>query len=186
MTADDDHESEGERDEPAEVAAAREEVVEAMARGAEVYGIKGSYGRLYGTLYFADGALSLDELVERSGYAKSTVSTAMSAMERFHLVRRRSIPGEGKKAYFEVERDLWYAFQQFLDQQVRREVDVMTRALEDAESRLEAAEGEAAEHALERVRELQRVYRRGEQAIDLLTSQRLERLSELVGRLRGE
>jgi DNA-binding transcriptional regulator GbsR (MarR family) len=184
MATDDDRGNETE--EPEEVAAAREEVVEAMARGAEVYGIKSSYGRLYGTLYFADGPLSLDDLVERSGYAKSTVSTAMSAMERFHLVRRRSIPGEGKKAYFEVERDLWYAFQQFLDQQVRREVDVMTRALEDAESKLEAAEGEAAEHTLERVRELRGVYRRGEQAIDLLTSQRLERLSELVGRLRGE
>lgn len=100
--------------------------------------------------------------------------------------RLTSSPGEGKKAYFEVERDLWYAFQQFLDGQVRREVDVMTRALEDAESRLEAADGEAAEHALERVRELKRVYRHGEQAIDLLTGQRLERLSELVGQLRGE
>ncbi len=101
-------------------------------------------------------------------------------------MRRRSVPGEGKNAYFEAERDLWCAFQQFLDQQVRRGADVMTRALEDAESKLEAAKGEAAEHALERVRELRGVYRRGEQAIDLLTSQRPERLSELVGRLRGE
>jgi DNA-binding transcriptional regulator GbsR (MarR family) len=185
--AGDEREDDGDgSEEPAAVRDARQEVIEAMARGAEVYGIKPSYGRLYGVLYFADGALSLDELVEQSGYAKSTVSTAMSAMERFHLVRRRSVPGEGRKAYFEVERDLWYVFQQFLDQEVRREVKLMTRALEDAEEQLEAESGEAAERTLERVRELRQVYRRGEQAIDLLTSQRLERLSTFVSRLRGE
>jgi DNA-binding transcriptional regulator GbsR (MarR family) len=159
--------------------AAREEVIEAMARSAEVYGIKRSYGRLYGVLYFADGPLSLDDLVERSGYAKSTVSTAMNSLERFHLARRRSVPGEGKKVYFEAERDIWYVFREFLDQQVRREIRLMNRALEDAEEQLAAAD---AGEDLERVRELQEVYRRSEQLIDMLTSDRVDQLSALAER----
>lgn len=169
-----------------DVATAREEVIEAMARSAEVYGFKRSYGRLYGVLYFADGPVSLDDLVERSGYAKSTVSTAMNALERFHLVRRRSVPGEGKKAYFEAERDLWYVFQQFLDQEVRREINVMTRALDEAETRLEDSDSATAERDLERVRDLQRVYRRSEQMVDILTSERLDQLSGIVDRFRRE
>lgn len=89
------------------VESARETVVEAMARSAEVYGLRRSYGRLYGILYYSPDARSLDDLVERSGYAKSTASTAMRALERFHVVHRRSIPGEGKRAFFEAERDRW-------------------------------------------------------------------------------
>ena len=171
---------------PAEVERAREEVIEAMARSAEVYGAKRSYGRLFGILYFAGEPLSLDDLVEESGYAKSTVSTAMTTLERFHLVRRRSIPGEGKKAFFEAEDDFWYVFQQFLDGQVRREVQMMSRALEEAESRLAEAEGERAERDLAQVRDLQSVYERSERLIDLATSERLDRLANLVERLRRD
>jgi DNA-binding transcriptional regulator GbsR (MarR family) len=86
-----------------DVDAACEEVIEAMARSMEIYGANRSYGRLYGILLFAEDPLSLDTLTEESGYAKSTVSTAMKTFERLYLVHRRAIPGEGKKAYFEAE-----------------------------------------------------------------------------------
>jgi DNA-binding transcriptional regulator GbsR (MarR family) len=168
-----------------DVAAARGEVIEAMARSAEVYGAKRSYGRLFGILYFAPEPLSLDELVEESGYAKSTVSTAMSALERFHMVQRRSIPGEGKRAFFEAEDDFWYIFQQFLDQQVRREIETMSRALDGAEAVLEEAEQEGVERDLERVRTLQRTYDRSETMVDVMTSERLETLMTLVERVRS-
>lgn len=171
MTAGDEHER------------AREEVVEAMARSFEVYGAKRSYGRLYGILYFADEALSMDELVAESGYAKSTVSTAMTQLERFHLVYRRSIPGEGKKAFFEAEDDLWYVLQQFLQQEVRREIQIMTRALDEAEARLQAADGAEVEADLEKVRELQAMYAQGETVIDVLTSRRVDQLKSLLERL---
>jgi DNA-binding transcriptional regulator GbsR (MarR family) len=90
---------------------ARETVIDAIERSAEVWGMKRSYGRLYGILYFALEPLSLDTLTERSGYAKSTVSSAMKTLERYHLIHRQSIPGEGKKAYFEAEMDFWYVLQ---------------------------------------------------------------------------
>jgi DNA-binding transcriptional regulator GbsR (MarR family) len=159
---------------------AREEVIEAMARSAEAYGAKRSYGRLYGELFFAAEPLSLDELVARSDYAKSTVSTAMNTLERFHLVRRRSKPGEGKRAFFEAERDLWYVFQQFLDREVRREIETMDRALESAVSLLEQAEGETADRDLERVRSLREMYGRSERFVDLVTREGLDRLRALL------
>lgn len=168
-----------------DIEAAREKVIEAMARSAEVYGAKRSYGRLYGILYFAPEQLSLDDLVEESGYAKSTVSTAMSTLERFHLVQRRSMAGEGKRAFFEAEDDFWYIFQQFLDQQVRREIEMMSRALEAAEMVLEEADQEEAQRDLERVRTLQATYDRSASMVDIVTSERIERLTGLIEKVRG-
>jgi DNA-binding transcriptional regulator GbsR (MarR family) len=167
------------------VADARETVADALARSAEIYGLNRSYGRLYGVLFFADDPVSLDDLVERSGYAKSTVSTAMNAMERLHLVQRRSIPGEGKKAFYEAQTDFWQVLQEFLKREVQREIDVMVRALDDAETALEAADGEQARRDLEKVRSLKRTYEYSDRLVDLLTSSSIERLTDLVDRLRG-
>ncbi|WP_135821342.1 GbsR/MarR family transcriptional regulator [Halostella litorea] len=168
------------------VEAARERVIAAMERSAEVYGFKRSYGRLYGLLFFAEEPRSLDDLVEESDYAKSTVSTAMSALERYHLVHRRSMPGEGKRAYFEAETDFWRVFQEFLRNEVLREVTVMSRALSEAEAELEAADTERAARDLEKVRRLRRMYDRSETMIDALTGSSFDRLTDLVGRLRRD
>lgn len=168
------------------VEAARERVIAAMERSAEVYGFQRSYGRLYGLLFFADEPRSLDDLVADSGYAKSTVSTAMSALERYHLVHRRSVPGEGKRAYFEAETDFWRVFQEFLRNEVLREVTVMHRALTEAEAELEAADTEQAARDLEKVRRLRRMYDRSETMIDTLTGSSVDRLADLVSRLRRD
>jgi len=171
-------------DEP--VTEAREEVIDAFERAGEVWGFKRSYGRLYGVLFFADEPLSLSDLADRSSYAKSTVSTAMSAMERYHLVQRRSIPGEGKTAFFEAERDFWYVFQQFLTQEVSREITVMLRALESAEDSLENADSDQASRDLEKVRQLKTMYDRSERLVGLLQRESIDRLAGLVSRLRSD
>ena len=173
-------------DESTEVEAAREEVIEAMARSAEVWGAKRSYGRLFGVLFFADEPLSLDALTAESGYAKSTVSTAMSTLERYHLVRRRSLPGEGKKAFFEAETDLWYVLQQFLQNEITREIRVMSRALDSAAETLEDAEGEQAARDLEKVRKLQRIYDRSERVVSAVTGTSADRLAGLFDRFTSD
>jgi DNA-binding transcriptional regulator GbsR (MarR family) len=169
-----------------DVTAAREEVIEALARSAEVYGAKRSYGRLFGILYFADEPLSMDDLVEESGYAKSTVSTAMSTLERFQLVRRRTRAGEGKRAFFEAEEDFWYIFQQFLDQRVRREIEMMTRSLRAAEMVLEQGDDERSERDLDRVRTLKRTYDRAETVVDAFATEPLDRLATVIEAQDGE
>lgn len=161
---------------------ARERVIDALARSADVYGMKQSYGRLYGTLYFAEEPLSLDELAERSGYAKSTVSTVMSTLRRFHMVRRMSMPGEGKRAFFEAERDLWKITRELLTQEVSREVTIMLDALDEAEDILEDAEGERAARDLERVRQLRGMYERADRLVSAIGRMPLDRLTDLVSR----
>lgn len=176
MGEDSDRQS-GELDEQA--GRARTEVIEAMTHSAEVYGAKPSYGRLYGILYFADDPLSLDELVDRSGYAKSTVSTTMSTLERFKMVQRRSIPDEGKRVFFEAEDDLWAACQQILDQLVRREVDTMSQALASATESLEDSDADV-ERDLQRVRRLQETYDQWETLLEFLADHSAEELVAMV------
>ncbi|MGA9400959.1 GbsR/MarR family transcriptional regulator, partial [Haladaptatus sp.] len=142
-----------------------------------------SYGRLYGILFFENRPVSLDEIVEESGYAKSTVSTAMKRLEQFHVVHRRSIPGEGKKAFYEAETDLWRIVQEFLRREVQRELDIMTRALESAENRLEGVDDERASEDLERIRSFEKTYKRGQKVVDIFVSVSNNRLIKLIENL---
>lgn len=159
---------------------ARKEVIEALEHSAEVYGFNRSYGRLYGILFFENRPVSLDEIVEKSGYAKSTVSTAMKRLEQFHVVHRRSIPGEGKKAFYEAETDLWRIVQEFLRREVQRELDIMTHALESAEGRLEGVDDERAEEDLERIRSFKKTYKRGQKFVDIFVSVSDNRLTKFI------
>jgi DNA-binding transcriptional regulator GbsR (MarR family) len=165
--------------------AAREEVIEALARSMEVYGFNRSYGRLYGILFFAEEPMSLDTLTEESGYAKSTVSTAMGTLERLHFVHRRSIPGEGKKAYYEAETDWWYVVQEALNREVMREIRIMGRALDSAAETLSDTDSDKAQRDLEKVRDLQRLYDRSEQLVNLLTSQSIDRIVSVLKQARA-
>lgn len=156
---------------------AKTEVADTMARTGEIYGFNRSYGRLYGILYFSGEIQSLDELAEDSGYAKSTVSNAMQTLERYHLVHRRSLPGEGRKVYYEPETDFWTIIREFLEQQGRREIRIMQRGLENAEVALkDAPETEQTKRSKERVHHLQRLYEQSERAIDYLTGVPIDQL----------
>jgi len=150
------------------IAEAREAVIGAFERSAELYGMNRSYGRLYGILYFADDPLSLDDLVEASGYAKSTVSNAMRKMDRLHFANRRSVAGEGKKVFYEAETDVWRIVQEFLRHEISREIEIMTRALDEAQEKLEEADSPQAERDLEKVRRLQRLYGWCERIVDAI------------------
>ena len=157
---------------------ARERVVTAIERSAAEYGLPRSAGRLYGILYFAEGPLSLDALAERSGYAKSTVSDTLGLLENVYLVRKASPPSGGRRSYYEAERDLWYAFYRVVQESGRREVQLMTRALEDAEERLAAADDPGTD--LQRVRDLKAEYEDAALLLDLLESVPPETLREIL------
>jgi DNA-binding transcriptional regulator GbsR (MarR family) len=151
----------------------REEVVEALERAAEMYGLNRSGGRVWGVLYFAEAPLSMAELVERTGYAKSTVSTVTRQLDRVGLVRRRS--GDGRRINFEARMDVWVVLQDVYHQFARREMEATTRTLERAERRL-GDDGPT----VERVRSLRARYEELQRLFDLLSQFTLEELLEVL------
>ncbi len=87
---------------PAEEAA-RICMLVSSAQAAKIWGCSDAVGFLWGTLLLADGILSMDELVEKSDYSKSTVSTCMGILEDLGLVRRVIKPGDKRHYYVSIE-----------------------------------------------------------------------------------
>lgn len=138
-----------------EVAVARERIIESLEQSAEVYGLSRSAGRIYGELYFADDPLSIPELVDETGYAKSTVSNVTRTLSRIGLIHRRSSAGGGRRVQFEAERVGWYIVQDVFQQYINREMQATIREIQRAEAQLPADEtGPEVAH----IRELKETY----------------------------
>ncbi|WP_435120065.1 GbsR/MarR family transcriptional regulator [Halolamina sp. C58] len=155
---------------------ARAEVIDAFARSAEVLEFNQSHGRLYGVLFFATEPLSLDDLVNRTGYSKSTASSVMQDLQALRMVERTSTPDSGRRVYFEAQRDFWQVAEELLQQYMTRELRMMTAGLDAAEDQLESLDSEQATHDLERIRELQEVYVQLERLLTALDHTSLEEL----------
>jgi len=119
-------------------AVARERVIESMEQSAEVYGLSRSAGRIYGVLYFAADPLSIPELVDETGYAKSTVSNVTRTLSRIGLVHRKSSAGGGRRVRFEAEREIWFILQDVFQQYIQREVQTTLRTIRRTEEQVPA------------------------------------------------
>lgn len=162
-------------------ASIEEEVIESMEQSAEVYGLSRSAGRVYGELYFADEPLSIPELVEETGYAKSTISNVTRQLDRIGLVRRRSSEGGGRRVEFQAETELWFVIQDVLQQYLHREISATQRTLDRALDRLEALEGtEGTTERQTRILELRESYA---ELRDLLELSREYSVAEMIDAL---
>lgn len=146
-----------------DAAAARERIIESLEQSAEAYGLSRSAGRIYGVLYFADGSLSIPQLVDRTGYAKSTISNVTRTLTRVGLIRRRSSEGGGRRVRFTAEREIWFILQDVLHQYVQRELQGTHRTIRRAERDLDDADGLEAE----RIRELRETYEDLQEIVEL-------------------
>ena len=160
--------------------AVRRDVTESMERSAEVYGLSRSAGRVYGVLYFASGPLSIPELVEETGYAKSTISNVTRKLTRIGLIRRRSTGGGGRRVQFEPETDLWFVVQDVFQQYVAREMETTRRTLDRAQDRLDDADAEAGDPAYDRVAALAATYDEFETLLDLAMDHSVPELIEAI------
>lgn len=157
-------------------AAARERVIESMEQSAEVYGLSRSAGRVYGVLYFAADPRSIPELVEETGYAKSTVSNVTRTLTRLGLVHRRSSEGGGRQVRFEAEPNVWFILQDVFGQYIRRELQTTLRAVKRAEAQLPA--GDSRER--ERIRQLEATYEDLQEIVQLASGYSAAELREAL------
>ena len=75
--------------------------IERMGLAIERMGLARTFGRLFGLLMVADEPLSLDDMVERLGVSKASVSTNARACEELGLARRVGVRGD-RKDYYEI------------------------------------------------------------------------------------
>ena len=160
-----------------ESAVARERIIESLEQSAEVYGLSRSAGRIYGELYFAEQSLSIPELVDVTGYAKSTVSNVTRKLSRIGLIHRRSSEGGGRRVQFEAEREVWFIVQDVFQQYITREMQASIREIRRAEDQLPPDEQSP---EAERITELRATYEDLQEIVQLASEFSAEELREAL------
>lgn len=90
---------------------ARERIIETIAQNIHLYGLTPSAGRQYGTMFFHNEPLTLDDMTEELGMSKTSMSTSVRALSDLKLVERAWKRGVRKDLY--QVKDDWY--QSFID-----------------------------------------------------------------------
>ena len=155
----------------------RRYMVDACVKGANSCGCCDAVGVLRGTLFLADEPLSMDQLVEETGYSKSTVSSNMSTLERQGLVKRVIIQGDKRYHYIPVtDPD---SLKKDLVANKRQEMQSIMAALDKTEKDLRADEN-VAPAILGRIESVRRFYRQTDRLLDLISRYNTEELIELL------
>jgi len=89
----------------------KETIIQTVAENMHLYGINDSVGRLYGTLYFSNSPLNLDDMREALGMSKTSMSTGVRSLLETKMVRKVWKKGVRKDLYQAEEN--WY--QTFFD-----------------------------------------------------------------------
>ncbi|HOV82250.1 MAG TPA: MarR family transcriptional regulator [Methanothrix sp.] len=154
-------------------------MIDACVKVANNSGCCDAVGVLRGTLFLAEGPLSMDQLAEDTGYSKSTVSSNMSTLERKGLAKRVVVPGDKRYYYIPVtEPD---SLKRDLLANMRHEMQIIIAAMDRTEVDLKAANC-ASPEALERIEGARRFYRQTDLLLDLMSRYNTEELIDLLQR----
>jgi DNA-binding transcriptional regulator GbsR (MarR family) len=147
----------------------KNEFVEGMSSMSQFWGFPRGMGALFGVLYTSPGALSLDELVTRTGLTKGAISTNVRALARIGLIRPVTRLAD-RKDYYEAETDFYKAIRSILKERRNSEFDRAVSTVREAMAELEqnagVEDGEERKFLVERLRAMQSFF----DALDSLTA----------------
>ena len=153
----------------------RRHIINACIQWARIKGYSDSAGYLRGLAISAKDPVTLDELVQDTGYSKSTVSLNMNQLKNLGLVKRVVIPGDKRHLYTPIT-DPEIIKTNMLDA-ITKEVQLFCEALNKTESDILAGRDDA-KYLLERIASLRQSYEMGKKAIDFLRKQSLDEIKE--------
>jgi DNA-binding transcriptional regulator GbsR (MarR family) len=154
-------------------------MVDACVKVASSCGCCDAVGVLRGALFLADEPVSMDELVEETGYSKSTVSSNMSTLERQGLVRRVIVPGDKRYYYLPVtDPD---SLKKEMVVNLRQEMQLIIAAMDRTEEELKACP-DASMQIRERLGRTRGFYQHLDHLLDLISRYNTVELIEILER----
>ncbi|MBP1933176.1 GbsR/MarR family transcriptional regulator [Ammoniphilus resinae] len=123
------------RDDLKKVENARDVMISAIAQTMVIYGVTPSVGRIYGVLYFADEALSLDEIKDQVAMSKASVSNGLRELLETEMVIKVWKKGDRKDHYI-AEKDFFKNFISFFVKNLRQERSLILKAMEQVQPTL--------------------------------------------------
>ncbi len=157
--------------------AAKKHIIDACVQCAKIKGYSDACGVLRGTLFLADQPMSLDELVENTGYSKSTISVNMNILESLGLVRRVVVPGDKRSRYATISDP--NSMKAILLSNIKKEVQLVRDALDLTERDLSLC-GSEAENLRTKVATLKHFYSQTDELLSLIDKFTTEELIELL------
>lgn len=114
----------------------RQRVIESIGKNMDLYGVTLSIGHLYGTMFFENSPVTLDEMGQAMGMSKTSMSTGMRTLMDLKMVNK--VWGKGsRKDLYEVESDWYQNFIDYFDVKWRKSIEMnlqmLKRSLADLE-----------------------------------------------------
>ncbi|MCX6669617.1 MAG: hypothetical protein NTV25_07410 [Methanothrix sp.] len=154
-------------------------IIDACVKAANNKGYSDAVGVLRGTLFLVEKPMSMDQLVEETGYSKSTVSSNMGLLENLGLARRLVTPGDKRYHYVPVtDPD---SLKKAMLSNVRADIQLFMAALDITEKELKAGEP-ASESILEKMASIRHFYRQTDKLLDLISRYTTDELIDLLER----
>ncbi|OPY54218.1 MAG: putative HTH-type transcriptional regulator [Methanosaeta sp. PtaU1.Bin060] len=162
----------------AERDALKRHIVDACVKGANSRGYGDAVGVLRGTLFLAIRPMSMDQLVEETGYSKSTVSFNMSILENLGLARRVITPGDKRYHYLAVTDH--NSMKKAMLVNVKNENQLIMTALDMTEKDLV---GKSVSQAiLDKISDVRSFYRKTDRLLELVSRYTTDEMIELLER----
>lgn len=114
---------------------ARERVIDTIAQNMNLYGVTESVGRLYGSLYFHENPITLDEMKDELGMSKTSMSTSVRGLMELKMVEKVWKKGERKDLY-RAEMDWYQTFSDLFTIKWRTAVNANIGAIEKSKGEL--------------------------------------------------
>lgn len=152
-------------------------IVDACVKAANNKGWSDAVGVLRGTLFLETEPMSLDRLVEETGYSKSTASSNMSLLENLGLARRVVTPGD-KRYHYSPVTDPDYLRKAMLIN-VKSEVQLILGALDLTEKDLKERKPEP-KTLTANIDSIKHSYRQIERLLDLVAKYTTDELIEIL------
>ena len=150
-----------------ELEKAKKIVINSIAETMDIYGVTPSVGRLYGSMYLQQEAMTLDDMKEDMGMSKPSMSTGVRTLQENNMVQKQWMKGS-RRGQYEAEKDFFKTFVHFFCKRWEREANVNLEAVVEAQQKInkvlarEDIDEEVkqdAENCLERIEESKVYYR---------------------------
>ena len=115
---------------------ARDRFISEVAKNIHLYDISHSVGRLYGTVFFSEDAMTLDEMSDALGMSKTSMSTGIRSLVEANMVERVWEKGIRKDLY-KTEDDWYKSFSNVFINRWRNATEQNTIAIKETKEMLD-------------------------------------------------
>lgn len=125
----------------------KDQFIYRIAQNMTLYGITPSVGRLYGTLYFSDEPLTLDEMGKELSMSKTSMSTGVRALLTMNMVEpvfRRGV----RKDLYRTEANWYESFTALFSQRWKKAVEMNLESASESIQQLETILAETDDEVL--------------------------------------